>query len=114
MISEDAITDILGQYRKFGWELERVILSPALRSVLKTPSDVLFDGCEVAESEIDAAWFSRLNANGRTAWELRSLTAAPFALVESTGPDPTAEELSELFQRVEDQMRERVIRPRGN
>jgi hypothetical protein len=114
VISEDAISEILSQYKKFGWRLERVLLSDELTRSLGEMTESLFGGLSPGESDLDAAWFSRPNANGRLAWELRSLTTAPFALVDSTEPEPDPTELDNLFQRVEEQLRQRLIRPQGN
>ena len=114
MISYEAVSEILAQYQRFGWQLERVVLTPELKLRLARSADELFEGKPIMESDLDAAWFSRTNENGRVAWELRSLGATPFALVDSAMPNSSESELNELFQRVEDEMRERLIRPRGN
>ena len=114
MITQEAIREIIAQYERFGWQLERVVITPELRLSLTRSSDDIFKGKPIAESDLDAAWFSRLNDNGRVAWELRSLGVTPFALVDSAVPDASESDLNELFQRVEDEMRGRLIRPRGN
>ena len=67
----------------------------------------LFEDIPVAESDLNAAWFSRPNANGRIAWELRSLGPTPVRLVDSSEPEAAESELTELFERVENQMRQR-------
>lgn len=111
MISGDAVREILSQYNRFGWRLERVLLTSDLKKSLSGSIAALFDDRTVAESDLDAAWFSRPAVNGRIAWELRSLTNTPFALVDSSEPEADESELAEIFSRVEDQMRQRLIRP---
>ena len=114
MITEEAVREIIAQYNRFGWKLERIILKPEVRSELSSSAPGLFDKNIVSESDLNAAWFSRLNANGRMAWELRALGPTPFALVDSAEPSATESDLNELFQRVENEMRQRVIRPQEN
>jgi len=79
MIDERQTGEILAQYKKHGWNLRRVLLSAPARE--KLPA-FLFGQTEIISSEFDAAWFSRASPEGREAWELRSLSTAPFALVE--------------------------------
>ena len=114
MIRADDVRETLAQYQKFGWRLERVILTPVVRDALSVAAIELFKEIPVTESDLNAMWFSRANANGRIAWELRTLGPTPFALVDSTEPGAAESELTELFERVENQMRQRLIRPREN
>ncbi len=79
MINERQTGEILAQYKKHGWNLRRVLLSAPAKE--KLPAS-LFGAVEIISSELDAAWFSRASPEGREAWELRSLSTAPFALVE--------------------------------
>lgn len=111
MISGDAVREILSQYNRFGWRLERVLLTSRLKKDLNGSIATLFEGITLVESDLDAAWFSRPAVNGRIAWELRPLTNNPFALVDSSDPEAHESELAEIFSRVEDQMRQRLIRP---
>ena len=111
MINEDSISEILTQYKRFGWQLERVLLSKPLRENLDGSVDTLFERRLVRDSDLDAAWFSRRATNGRIAWELRALSNSPFALVDSSEPEASESDLSEMFSRVEDEMRQRSIRP---
>ena len=79
MIDERQTGEILAQYKKHGWNLRRVLLSAPAKA--KLPAS-LFGGVEIISSELDAAWFSHASPEGREVWELRSLSMAPFALVE--------------------------------
>jgi hypothetical protein len=82
MINHAQIREILAQYKKHGWTLRRVLLCAQMREGLNDSLETLFGETQIFPSEIDAAWFSRPSGNGREAWELRRLSAAPFALVE--------------------------------
>jgi hypothetical protein len=106
-----AIREILSQYDKFGWRLDHILLSTDLKDRLSQEASVIFDGIRVEESDLDAAWFARTSTNGRVAWELRSLGPSPFALVDSTEQNASVEDLTSLFQRVEMEMRQRLVRP---
>ncbi len=79
MIDERQAGEILTQYKKHGWNLRRVLLSAPAQAKLPVS---LFGGAEIISSKLDAAWFSRASFEGREAWELRSLSTAPFALIE--------------------------------
>ena len=114
MITEDHIREILAQYKSFGWKLERILLSSEVKDVVRVSLSDILDKHQTIDSDLNAVWLSRLNENGRVAWELRSLGPTPFALVESTEPNAPEMELIELFERVENQMRKRLIRPREN
>jgi hypothetical protein len=114
VITEDSVREILAQYERFGWQLERVLLNPKVKVSLGELAHELFDVDALVESDLDAAWFSRSNSNGRVAWELRSLGPTPFALVDSAEPNASDQDLNELFERVENQMRLRLIRPTEN
>lgn len=111
MISETAIREVLSQYDRFDWRLDHVLLSPKLRDRLSEEASTVFENVPIEESDLDAAWFSRISTNGRVAWELRSLGSSPFALVDSSEQNATRDELTSLFQRVEMDMRRRIIRP---
>ncbi|CAN5580303.1 hypothetical protein BH20ACI4_BH20ACI4_01590 [soil metagenome] len=82
MITEAQIAEILSLYKKHGWILSRVLLSAGLEKNLSEKRENLFGAVEIASSEIDAAWFTRPSKGGNTAWELRHLSTAPFALFE--------------------------------
>lgn len=79
MIGEREVKEILTQYEKHGWSLRRVLLCADAKNRLPA---ALFGQVEVVASEINALWFSRPAFEERETWELRHLSAAPFALVE--------------------------------
>ncbi|HYJ91739.1 MAG TPA: hypothetical protein VEV84_10545 [Pyrinomonadaceae bacterium] len=110
MIDEEGIRAIITQYEKFSWRLRRALLTSELRDRLGSSLTGLFGNAEIIDSDLDAAWFSRPSKGKSIAWELRRLDEFPFALVEVVDIDSL--ELTEVFERLEDDMRNRV-RPRS-
>jgi hypothetical protein len=107
MTSLETIISILEQYKKFGWNLERVLISQSLSGILASSGENIFPGVDVISSKLDAAWFSRPAKGGGTAWELRVLDDFPFALVEVIEADVSPEERESLLSDIETKMRER-------
>lgn len=101
MIDAASIREIIKVYEKHGWSLRRVLLSDRLRASLDTA--LLFGDVSIRSSDIDAAWFSRETRNKDTAWEIRHLSSAPYALVVVV-KDGSAEFEDALFE-LEEQLR---------
>ncbi len=108
MIGNRQVQEILKQYEKHGWILRRVLLSAPTKEIL---SASLFGQADLIAADFDALWFSRTALNGGESWELRSLSAAPFALVEVFGDDDEDEVREESRMEMETQMRERASKP---
>ncbi|MDQ2747530.1 MAG: hypothetical protein M3T96_09740 [Acidobacteriota bacterium] len=100
--------EILKQYAKHGWILRRVLLSAP--TIEKLPAAV-FGQTDVIAADFDALWFARSAANGGEAWELRHLSAIPFALVEVFDEDDDEETREEMRSELETQMRNRASKP---
>ena len=114
MIGLEAIEQILAQYTKHGWKLRRVLLSRPLRDRVPGIAAV-FEGVEIEEPGLDGLWFSRSSRPGITAWELRHLSAAPFAVVENVQDDIEQEDLELILSRAETRMAEAIgSRPSGH
>ncbi len=96
MMGPQEFGEIVATYEKHGWLLRRILLSPATRkSFSGVPKDV-----PVFDSDVDVAWFSRPPEAGEIAWEIRSLGATPFALVEFVDEDsPDFEQMLEDVKR---------------
>jgi len=105
MIDERQTSEILAQYKKHGWNLRRVLLSALAQE--KLPAS-LFGQAEIISSELDAVWFSRASPEGREAWELRSLSTAPFALVEVFEEDDEEEVREEARREMETRLTEQT------
>jgi hypothetical protein len=109
MTDELLISGILALYEKHDWSLRRVLLTPLLRSRLRSLAG-LFGNAEIVESKIDAVWFSRPSGQDREAWELRLLRADPFALLETFPVDTSQNELRQRLNEIEDRMSESARR----
>jgi hypothetical protein len=105
MINAGQIAEILALYKKHGWNLRRVLLSDELRKNLTDSLETLFGAAEVEAAEIDAAWFSRASKATQEAWELRRLSAAPFALVEIFDADDDEEIREETRREIETRLK---------
>lgn len=103
MTSRNAIAQIIEQYVKHGWKLRRVLLSPALSEALIDPAG-LFGDAEVRTTANDALWFSRRSMPDREAWELRRISASPFAVVEIVPDGLADQEVDELLEQAESRM----------
>lgn len=105
------IEEIVGTYRKHGWELRRVLLRPETRAEMQSETDLAaapLDLALVYDAEVDGLWFSRPSHEEREAWELRLLAENPFALFETFEKDETEEQREELRREMEARLREYV------
>jgi uncharacterized protein YoaH (UPF0181 family) len=111
MISVEQIKEILAQYKKHGWNLRRVLLSDDLRVRAYNELVALSSGeaVEFVSSEVNAAWFSR-PSNAGEAWELRHLSATPFALFETFDADDEEETREEARKEMETRLKTSVIK----
>jgi hypothetical protein len=107
MIGREALEQILAQYDKHGWTLRRVLVSDPGLGV----TDGIFGGVEVRPSQLNGLWFSRSSRPGVTAWELRHLSATPYALVENIQEGTEKSEAELVLKRTETKMLE-IIRGR--
>ena len=97
MVEPGSIKNILETYKKHGWRLERVLLSPESK-MEPGKAEELFGDAETRESTMDAAWFSRRSRPGVVAWELRRFGGTPFAIFRNV-PDGTGPEEFEAILR---------------
>ncbi|MGI8543256.1 MAG: hypothetical protein ACR2MD_07205 [Aridibacter sp.] len=107
MINEKQIAGILSLYKKHGWYLSRVLLSAELEKNLSGKLESLFGTAEIASSKINAAWFTRPSKNQNTAWELRHLSDAPFALFEVFEADAEENYKKEKLREMENSLIEK-------
>ncbi len=108
MIGIGQTQEILKQYAKHGWTLRRVLLSARAREILPVS---IFGNARVSAADFDALWFARSSADGGEAWELRNLSAMPFALVELFSGDDDEAVREESRTAMETQMKERASKP---
>ena len=102
MTEPSAIAAIIDQYVKHGWKLRRVLLSRALAEALVGTE--LFADADVRAAAHDGLWFSRRSHPDREAWELRRISAAPFAVVEVIPDGLSDQERDELLSSAEARM----------
>ncbi len=104
------IKEIVGTYRKHGWELRRMLFRPETQAELQAETDAAapLDPAPVEDSAVDGLWFSRPSHEEREAWELRLLAENPFALFETFEKDETEEQREELRREMEARLREYV------
>lgn len=108
-MSPELFKEIIATYQRHGWELKRVLLTPATRIDLEQALAQLFSAAGFSEAEFDALWFARPSHAGRDAWELRLVAEQPYALFQAFEADETEEEREEARLEMEHQMREQVV-----
>lgn len=106
MIDAAQIRDILALYQKYGWTLERVLLTRNLRERIFDDLKNDFGAAEIISSEIDAAWFSRPAKNGGETWELRHLAVNPYALLEVFDAEDIDDVREESLMEIEEKLKE--------
>ena len=105
----DQFSETLATYRKYGWQLARVMMRPgALATLRAATGGEDFETVAARESPIDAMWFVRPAEGGREAWELRLVGQSPYALLEVFEPDEAEEDREDVRREMEAKMRERI------
>ncbi len=106
MIHAEQIVEILYLYQKHGWILRRVLLSDELRVILTDKLTDLFGNVPLVSADLNAVWFSRASNAEQETWELRRLSANPFALVETFDNDDDDEIREDTRREIEIKMRD--------
>jgi hypothetical protein len=105
----DQFSETLATYRKYGWQLARVLMSTdALAELRDATGGAEFESVAAREFPVDAMWFVRPAAGGREAWELRLVSESPYALFELFEPDEAEEDREDVRREMEAKMNERV------
>jgi hypothetical protein len=105
----DQFSETLATYRKYGWQLARVLMRPgALAELRAATGGEDFETIAARESPFDAMWFVRPAEGGREAWELRLVGESPYALFELFEPDEAEEDREDVRREMEAKMQERV------
>lgn len=75
---------IAKQYEKFGFRLERCLMTAETLAALSATADQTdsFLGVPVDEAPLDALWVSRPSAGQTEAWEIRLVSTTPLSLLE--------------------------------
>ncbi len=104
--------EVVGHYRRHGWQPARVLMSTETLEELRAAgagaagATPLFENIAVQESEVDAMWFTRPSQGGRDAWELRLVGDAPYALFELFEPDEAEEDREDVRREMESRLRD--------
>jgi hypothetical protein len=105
----DQFRETYATYRKYGWQLARVMMrSETLAELKSTTGGEEFESLPAREFSIDAMWFVRPAEGGREAWELRLVGESPYALFELFEPDEAEEDREDVRREMEAKMRERM------
>ena len=105
----DQFRETLATYRKYGWQLARVLMRDTTLAELRAGvGGEEFEGTPAREFSLDAMWFKRPAAGGREAWELRLVSESPYALFELFEPDEAEEDREDVRREMEAQMRDRM------
>ncbi len=105
MINAQEIKEIVKTYEKYGWTLQRILLSQELKNKL-TESEIenLFGDTKILDSKTNGALFSRDSKNNKVAWELRYLHSNPFAVFELIDSESSDSEKETIFTQMENQL----------
>ena len=109
MKSANLFLELVGTYRKHGWELRSALLQPATLAEFHSQEAELLNKVPVREAAFDALWFSRPSHNNREAWELRLLAQTQYALFETFEADETEEEREDMKREMEARLRDYVV-----
>ncbi|HEX8632583.1 MAG TPA: hypothetical protein VF703_00370 [Pyrinomonadaceae bacterium] len=105
----DQFRETLATYRKYGWQLARVMMRPdALAELRAATGGDNFESLTAREFPVDALWFVRPAGGGREAWELRLVAETPYALFELFEPDEEEEDREDVRREMEAKMKERL------
>jgi hypothetical protein len=106
----ERVREIIAAYQRHEWRLQRVLLSPETRVEFGEAGSELFEGAVLREAPYDALWFARPSSAGREAWELRLVSATPYALFETFEADEAEEDREEVRREMEARLTEYAAR----
>ncbi len=105
MINALEIKEILETYKKYGWTLEKILLSKELKNELTDAEITELSGdAKIEHSKTDAALFSRNSKNNKQAWELRHFHSNPFAVFELIDSEVSETEKTEILKQMENRL----------
>ncbi len=81
MTDPSALSSVIAQYHKHGWELKHCIARAASFEKLKAECGEAGHNVPIENGPVDGVWFARRSMPDRISWELRRLTEPPFALL---------------------------------
>jgi hypothetical protein len=109
MAQLDHFRTTLATYRKYGWQIARVMMRPETLAELRNASGgEEFETLPAREFSVDAMWFVRPADGEREAWELRLVSESPYALFELFEADEAEEDREDVRREMEAKMKERI------
>lgn len=94
------VGDIIAQYKKYGWQLRRLLVPEGSREVDRA----VIGNADVIVSDLNGLWFSRRSKPGSETWELRRLEGIPFALIAIVDDRSSDEEREKILNQIELEM----------
>ena len=108
MNQTDLFKEIIANYRKHGWRLERVLVRREISAEVRAQIQASGEDPRMGEAPVDAMWFARTSHGGREAWELRLVAESPYALLETFEADDAEETREEVRREMEARLRDHV------
>ena len=107
----DLLQEIIKTYQKYGWKLYSLLLTEDLKHEVKQLqlSNGFLHNALIKNSVINAIWFTRPSGN-RNAWELRLISASPYALFETIAADCPVSERERICQAMEKRLENHAAR----
>jgi len=103
----------LATYRRYGWQLRRVLMRPDTLAALYAETGGTDEGAagqfeqvNVQPASFDAIWLARPSHGGREAWELRLVSDPPYALFELFEPDEPEDDREDVRREMEAKIKE--------
>jgi hypothetical protein len=100
---------IIDTYKKHGWQLARVLITPDTSKKFGNEFNNLVGDVRIKEAAVDALWFMRPSHEGREAWELRLVDDVPYALFETFEKDEAESDREDRRREMEAELCERVL-----
>ena len=110
MNQADLFKEIIANYRKHGWRLERVLVRREISAEVSAQIHASGARPGIEEAPVDAMWFARPSHGGREAWELRLVAESAYALLETFAAEKAEEAREEVRREMEARLRDHVAR----
>lgn len=107
----DLLQEIVKTYQQHGWQLSSLLLTEDLQREVEQlrASRVFLPNVDIRNSAINAIWFSRPSGN-RNAWEIRLISASPYALFETFAADGSVTERERVCRAMENRLEAQAVK----
>jgi hypothetical protein len=103
------LQEILETYQRHGWKLRSLLVTEELQSEANSQTTIKLPFVPLKISTVNALWFSRASGN-REAWELRLLSASPYALFETFALNISDIEREQACEAMENRLRTQIAK----